>query len=66
MPDRGMPSVRNYAGGLVRYDADRRRVWLRGQRLHHGLTGAFLAATGIALMAHDWHDRSFWFQRGIQ
>src|SRR5687768_5102392 len=33
---------RAYAAGLVRYDAERHRVWVCGQRLHHGLTGALL------------------------
>jgi hypothetical protein len=49
---------------LLRYDADRRRLWVAGQRVHHGLTGAFLFAAGTALMAHDWKDRSLWFQLG--
>ena len=57
---------RKYAAGLLQYDAERRRVWVCGQRLHHGLTGAFLAAAGLALMAHDWNDRSFWFRLGAQ
>ncbi len=55
---------RGYAGGIVRYDAERRRVWICGQRLHHGLTGALLAAAGIALMAHDRRDRAIWFRLG--
>ena len=74
-------------GGLLRYDTHRRRVWVAGQRLHHGVTGALMAGMGISglmahrlttrgglewalfgsvLMAHDWHDRSLWFQRGAQ
>ena len=52
--------VRVYARGLVRYDPLRRRMWIVNQRLHHGLTGAMLAAAGMALMAHDWRDRSRW------
>lgn len=71
---------------LVHYDRTRRRLWIRGQRCHHGATGALLCATGAlglaaarlsapglamllsgsALMAHDWHDRTVWFQRGWQ
>jgi hypothetical protein len=58
--------LRLYAGGLIRYDADRRRVWIVNQRLHHGLTGAMLAAAGMALMVHDWQDRSHWLERGPQ
>jgi hypothetical protein len=80
-------SVRKYAHGLLACDFERRRLWICGQRLHHGFTGAALAAVGLtglaarrftprggaewaligtALMAHDWHDRSIWFQRGWQ
>ena len=67
---------------VLYYDAARRRLWILGQRCHHGATGALLAAAGVAtlkaspgvamvaaggaLMAHDWHDRSIWFQRGWQ
>jgi uncharacterized protein RhaS with RHS repeats len=34
---------------LVHYDAVRRRLWIRGQRCHHGATGAIL--TGVATAA---------------
>ena len=72
---------------LVDYDPALRRVWIGGQRLHHGATGAAVGAAGLAgiaaqrlhlrggipfailgtaLMAHDWHDRSHWFERGAQ
>jgi hypothetical protein len=49
---------------LLRFDTDRRRLWVAGQRVHHGLTGALLLATGTALMLHDWKDRSLWFRLG--
>jgi hypothetical protein len=49
---------------LVRYDASRRRLWVAGQRVHHGLTGVLLLAAGTALVLHDWKDRSLWFQLG--
>jgi hypothetical protein len=77
---------------VIEYDAVRRRVWILGQRCHHGATGSLVAAvaclglaagtvhaihppidvramlaaalTGGALMAHDWEDRSIWFERG--
>jgi hypothetical protein len=76
---------------FVEYDALRRRVWILGQRCHHGATGSVLAAAaflafltdsaidpdpgprsllalaaagGALLMAHDWKDRSIWFERG--
>jgi hypothetical protein len=55
-----------YAGGLIRYDPNKRRVWIVNQRLHHGLTGAMLAAAGMALMVHDRHDRTHWLERGPQ
>jgi hypothetical protein len=29
---------------LVEYDALRRRLWIRGQRCHHGATGSIVAA----------------------
>ena len=48
------------------------RLWIRGQRCHHGATGALLTAvgaiavaTGSVLMAHDWKDRPLWFARGL-
>ena len=49
---------------LLRYDASRRRMWIAGQRVHHGLTGVLLVAAGTALVLHDWKDRSLWFQLG--
>jgi hypothetical protein len=78
-------------GKLVEYDALRRRLWILGQRCHHGATGSVLAAAaclalitepapvpkpvaapssalvlaaGALMMAHDWKDRSIWFERG--
>jgi len=53
----------------IHYDGVRRRLWIYGQRCHHGATGAvltFAGAVGVALMAHDWKDRSVWFCRGWQ
>ncbi len=76
---------------LVEYDALRRRLWILGQRCHHGATGTLVAAVaflalaaesavdpepaprslfaavaagGALMMAHDWKDRSIWFERG--
>jgi hypothetical protein len=70
----------------LEYDALHRRLWIAGQRLHHGATGTLvtavacfglatghtralrplvaMAAAGGALMAHDWKDRSLWFELG--
>jgi len=76
----------NRLAKAVHYDSARRRLWIAGQRCHHGATGALLAAAGVAgaatarvnpagmvgllatgglLMAHDWKDRSIWFERGF-
>jgi hypothetical protein len=51
---------------LVGYDPNRKRMWVAGQRMHHGATGIALAAAGILLVAHDWKDRSAWFRFGPQ
>lgn len=73
---------------LIGLDLQRIRVWVGGQRVHHGATGICLAGAaaaklaarrrrsaarslawllaGGALVAHDWKDRSVWFQRGPQ
>jgi hypothetical protein len=32
---------------LLGFDPERRRLWVGGQRLHHGLTGAGLAGAGL-------------------
>jgi hypothetical protein len=50
---------------LFGFDLPRRRLWVCGQRVHHGLGGALLALTGTLLMAHDWKDRPMWFRRGV-
>jgi hypothetical protein len=84
--------ARSRARRLVEYDGRHHRLWIRGQRCHHGATGTLVALTaclgliaghspvekqqsiprslaalaiaGGALMAHDWKDRSIWFERG--
>ena len=59
----------SYGRKPIHYDRVRRRLWIFGQRCHHGATGTILTfwgAIGIALMAHDWKDRSVWFSRGWQ
>jgi hypothetical protein len=80
-----VPAIKNHPLRLVEYDAIRGRLWILGQRCHHGATGSVVAATacvalavdrsvrsplialmatGSVLMAHDWSDRQFWFERG--
>lgn len=71
---------------VIYYDSVQRRLWIAGQRCHHGATGAILTgaaaaaaavgaglkaprllamvSAGTLLMAHDWHDRTMWFERG--
>jgi hypothetical protein len=36
---------------IVGYDLEMRRLWIGGQRLHHGVTGIALAATALAQLA---------------
>ncbi len=36
---------------LVGFDPELRRVWIGGQRLHHGLTGAAVATASLAQFA---------------
>jgi len=43
--------------GRVEYDWQRKRMYLFGRRLHHGLTGAVFVAVGLGLMWHDRADR---------
>jgi hypothetical protein len=35
----------------IRYDASRRRLWILGQRCHHGATGALLAGVAAGGLA---------------
>jgi hypothetical protein len=42
---------RTWEHHLVNYDPALRRVWIGGQRLHHGATGAAFAAAGLASLA---------------
>lgn len=40
-------------GRLVEYDVPRHRLWIRGQRCHHGATGSVVAvAACLALIAN--------------
>jgi hypothetical protein len=40
-------------GKLVEYDALRRRVWILGQRCHHGATGGVLAGLAFVGLIAD-------------
>jgi hypothetical protein len=48
---RSTDGVRRLGAGLLTYDTQRRRVWVAGQRLHHGLTGALVAGAGVVGLA---------------
>jgi hypothetical protein len=39
--------------GFVRYDSPRRRLWIRGQRCHHGAAGSLVAAIGFLGLISD-------------
>ena len=43
--------------GRLECDWQRKRMYLFGRRLHHGLTGAVFVAVGLGLMWHDRADR---------
>jgi hypothetical protein len=43
---------------IVGLDPELRRVWIGGQRLHHGLTGAAFATAGLAQLAARRSDAS--------
>jgi len=45
---------------LIIYDRKRRRVWILGQRVHHGTVGILLA---MLLTYHDRRDWKVWFVR---
>lgn len=38
-----------------------RRIYIRGRRIHHGLTGAVLVLIGVVFMLDDWADRPWRF-----
>lgn len=47
--------IRSYPTGV--------RLWVLGQRTHHGLVGCLLIAAGLVLALHDRQDAQFWFKR---
>jgi hypothetical protein len=49
--------AREAAQGVVECDWERKRMYVFGRRLHHGLTGALFVAVGVGLMWHDRADR---------
>ena len=60
-------STPTYERKTIYYDRVRKRLWIRGQRCHHGATGmilTFWGAMGIGLLAQDGTARAGWFGRG--
>lgn len=41
---------------LIRYDSYRRRLWLLGARIHHGMVGVALILIAVYLILDDRHD----------
>ena len=41
-------TMQRHARGMVEYDAFRRRLWILGQRCHHGATGSVVALLACA------------------
>jgi hypothetical protein len=46
-----MKSPWTHGNRLLGYDPVQRRIWVGGQRLHHGLTGIALAGAGVTELA---------------
>jgi hypothetical protein len=49
---------------MIAYDWPRKRMYLFGRRVHHGLTGAVFVAVGLGLMWHDRADR--WWRATVE
>jgi hypothetical protein len=45
--------IKQSARKLVEYDALRRRVWILGQRCHHGATGSVVALAACLALLSD-------------
>jgi hypothetical protein len=56
--------AREAAQGVVECDWERKRMYVFGRRLHHGLTGAIIVAVGVGLMWHDRADR--WWRATVE
>ena len=56
------PTPRKLANGCIEVDLERRRLWVGGQRVHHGVTGIVLATAGLAGLA----ARRFTMRGGLE
>ena len=50
---------------LLGYNGPKRRVWILGQRIHHGPVGCAFVVLGAILVLHDRKDAPIWFVRGL-
>ena len=48
------------------FDRTKKRLWIRGQRIHHGAVGFILALVGCVMAIHDVRDIFKWFKKGEQ
>ncbi len=56
---------RQFTRRLVEYDAIRRRLWILGQRCHHGATGSLVAALAcMGILAEGAGTGAFGESRG--
>ena len=63
---RSQPTVPwTWGNRVIGYDGPNRRVWILGQRIHHGSVGCIAICLGALLALHDWKDRAVWFARGL-
>lgn len=51
---------------FVYYDSHRRRVYVLGRHIHHGLDGLMLIVVGLGLVIHDIHDWPFFPERFVK
>jgi hypothetical protein len=49
------PVIRHSRRRLVEYDAIKRRLWIGGQRCHHGATGALVAGLACVGLVAERH-----------
>jgi hypothetical protein len=45
------------------FDKKEKKLWVMGQRIHHGAVGFVMALFGIALQIHDIKDLRRWLKK---
>jgi hypothetical protein len=48
---------------LWHWDHETNRVWVCGQRVHHGALGLLITGVGVLCMIHDRRDLKQWLHR---